>query len=729
MTAPIKQLLPDDWWRIAECVDAYEASCGDGFPDLRAYLGDLSGEPRRAALAELVKVDLERRLARGVARNLDDYRAEYPELGEHDFSSDAGSGTLPSTGYALPGQAMIGTTPFGVRPEETRPLTRDPSLAPSGIDGTRVESSASQRTSALEAAAGGAGNTVLDHRQAAGHDDDPSQAPKTLEVDSSASARTRNSKQPAAATKASVGAGGSSIINLAPGGRVGRYVVESTLGSGTFGVVYRCRDEELKRLVAIKMPRRSRGGRDHQSKQFLHEAQSAARLRHPGIVTVLDKGETDDGRAFIVYEFVAGMSLQERMQSGRYTHREAALWTAELAEALQHAHQQGIVHRDIKPANILLDERGRVRIADFGLAKMDDAFFIDDQGRVLGTVAYMSPEQAAGKSEWSSPQSDIYSAGVVLYELLCHKLPFTKGSADDILKQVVARPPAPPRTVDETIPPALEAICLRAMSKDPAARYTNAADMAAELRAAIAPPKAPSRKPLLLGAAGAGAVLCALLVIARPWDRQPAPVPAPILPPVDQAELAADIAARLQAVVADPALEIHLQRANEAGVSRRLSAKDLPLKEGDRAQVHVNLPREQYVYLYWYDTNGYLERLWPKDIAAQTPVRHVVSPDSDDEDLWQVIDANRGYELALVMLSDQPLDETRLREFERQAVFRPLRELEFKDLAVVGSDVAQRTSRGLASIKVSPKRPLLPAFEKSLQDTFDAYYGVAFPHQ
>jgi serine/threonine protein kinase len=733
MTAPIKQLLPDAWWRIAACVDAYEAACGDGFPNLRDFVLELHGEERRAALLELVKVDLERRATRGEARTLEDYRAEYPELADESIATHLASGTLPTTPPSLPQmpeQALIGTRPFGVNPDQTRPLTRGPSLSPGEVTplAPRV---ATQETSALEPeapqlASAGSGANATGRAAAAGFEDDPSRAPKTLEVDSAATARSRSAK-PAAPTKVSVGGEGSTLTYLAPGGRVGRYVVESTLGSGTFGVVYGCFDEELKRHVAIKMPRRARGGRDQQSKQFLHEAQSAARLRHAGIVAVLDKGETEDGRVFIVYEFISGMSLQARMQAGGYSHTDAALWTAELAEALQHAHQQNIVHRDIKPANILLDERGRVKVADFGLAKMDDAFFTDDQGRVLGTVAYMSPEQAAGKSEWASPQSDIYSVGVVLYELLCRKLPFTKGSTDDILKQVIARLPAPPRTVDDTIPKELEAICLKAMAKDPAARYTNAADMAADLRAAIAPPKAPSRRPLILGAAGAGALLAAILLIARPWERDPAP--APVTPPVDQTQLADDVAARLQMAMNDPALKIHLQRANERGIARELSSQDLPLKEGDRIQVHVNLSREQFVYLYWYDTNGYVERLWPKDVAAQTPVRNVVSPDGDDQNLWHPINASRGYELALLMLSDEPLDAARLADFENQIVFRPARELEFKDLAVVGSDVKQRTSRGLSAVTVSPKRPLTPEFEKTLNTTFDAHFGLAFPHQ
>ena len=736
MSTPIKQLLPEQWWRIAACVDAYEAASDEGSTDLRNFVGELPHDERPAALAELIKVDVERRQLRGDARTLESYLADYPEVRpELLATSEALPASDDAEASAMPEQAHVGTVPFGVAPAPTERFKGQGSGTLPTNFGSRAaelqsDTSPATETSALDRAApaaggAGAGATVIGHGEAVAPEDDPSRAAHTLEVDTAATARSRSAQPVANATKASLGSSRMLSETGVPGGTIGRYRILGTLGAGTFGVVYQCRDEDLKRDVAIKVPRAGRAHASQQTKQFSHEAQSAARLRHPGIVTVLDKGATDDGRTYIVYEFVAGASLQARMQRGGYTHREAALWSAEIAEALHHAHQHGIVHRDIKPANVLLDERGKVKVADFGLAKMDDAFFIDDQGRVLGTVAYMSPEQAAGKSEWSSPQSDIYAVGVVLYELLCRKLPFSKGSTDDILKQVIARPPAPPRTVDDTIPAELERICLKAMAKDPSARYTTSGDMAAELRAAIAPtapPKIPPRNLYIWGAAGGGALALAALLffVLRPREQTS-------LPPATIAKIDRVLQAQLDAVAKDPVVQIDLQRADQGGSHKLLDTDDLPLHEGDKLQIHVALPQPQFVYAYWYDSSGTTVRLWPRDVAAQNPVAKVDIPQGDNE--WQTLDAARGYEMLILAVRDEELTDQELQEFERRPAFAASHDLAFKNITVVGSDVAVRSSRGLSAVVTSKKNPLDRDFEQSLQERFDAYYGLAFPHQ
>jgi hypothetical protein len=317
----------------------------------------------------------------------------------------------------------------------------------------------------------------------------------------------------------------------------------------------------------------------------------------------------------------------------------------------------------------------------------------------------------------------------VLYELLCRKLPFTKGSTDDILKQVIGRPPAPPRTMDDTIPAELERICLKAMAKDPSARYTTAGDMAAELRAAIAPaapPKAPSRNNYYIwGAAGAGALALAAAFFVFSREREQPSLPPATIAKIDQ--LDRELRAQLDDVAHDPVVQIDLQRADQGGSYKPLENDDLPLHEGDKLQIHVALPRPQFVYAYWYDAAGTIKPLWPMDVAAQSPVSTVDLPQGGDA--WWTLDATRGYEMLILAVSDQELTEPELQEFGRRSAFAPSNSLAFKHITVVGSDVTTRRSRGLSAVVTSKKNPLDPAFEQALKARFDAYYGLAFPHQ
>ena len=210
--------------------------------------------------------------------------------------------------------------------------------------------------------------------------------------------------------------------------KIGRYSILRLLGKGGFGFVYLALDEDLDRAVAIKVPRAERVSRPSDLEAYLREAKVVASLRHPQIVQVFDLGRTDDGLCFVVSEFMEGGSLADRIRQRRYDFRESAELVATVAEALQFAHGRGIVHRDVKPANILLDASGKAYLADFGLALKEEDF-----GRgagLLGTPAYMSPEQARGEGHQVDGRSDIFSIGVVFYELLTGRLPFIARSAD-----------------------------------------------------------------------------------------------------------------------------------------------------------------------------------------------------------------------------------------------------------------------------------------------------------
>jgi serine/threonine protein kinase len=262
----------------------------------------------------------------------------------------------------------------------------------------------------------------------------------------------------------------------------GRYRIHKPLGQGGMGTVYLAQDTQLDRRVALKVPRFTAGDGPHVKERFFREARAAATIEHPNICPVYDVGEIA-GTHYLAMAYIEGRSLADLLRGGKpMAERQAAALVRKLALALAEAHHRGIVHRDLKPSNIMINQRGEPVIMDFGLARQlnQEESRLTQQGAILGTPAYMSPEQVEGDVDALGPGCDIYSLGVILYELLAGQVPF-QGSMTSVLAKVLTAQPRPLQELRAGLNPVLEAVCAKAMAKDPADRYGSMRQFAAAL--------------------------------------------------------------------------------------------------------------------------------------------------------------------------------------------------------------------------------------------------------
>jgi eukaryotic-like serine/threonine-protein kinase len=453
------------WSWLQQLIDQFEEVWKSGRePVIDDYL-PAPDQDRLLALAELIPVDLERRYKAGAPRPLEHYLKRYPQLAEYRATVV----TLIATDYSLRRR-------FGPATHLDEYCQRFPQLA------TELQRVLAPPTAALPS------------DKAA----DVPTNPPTLPP--------RDDKE------------------ADPPPRLGRFRILARIGAGGFGTVYRAYDDELRRDIAIKVPHRHRVATPQDAEAYLREARILADLKHPGLLPVYDVGRTDDGRCYLVCPFVEATDLASRIKNDRPRVTESVRIVVRVAEALHHAHQKGLIHRDVKPANILLQSDGHPVVADFGLALRAEDFA--RRRELAGTPAYMSPEQARCEGHRIDARTDVFSLGIVFYELLTGRRPFSGNTVSELLEQIKEAEPRPPRQLDDSIPRELDRICQKALSKRLSDRYSTARDLADDLRAWRPGSKSHAAVNVqVVMPSGSGVALAGVASTVRPADDTHKPAP------------------------------------------------------------------------------------------------------------------------------------------------------------------------------------------------------------
>jgi serine/threonine protein kinase len=389
--------------------------------------------------------------------------------------------------------------------------------------------------------------------------------------------------------------------------KYGRYKIVAELGRGTMGVVYKAHDPQIDRMVALKVLRPDRVVSQDFVVRFLREAKAIGRISHPGIVTVYDVGQ-DHGTIYIAMEYLEGRPLNEVIKGRTIPVDTTVDMCVQVAEALGYAHAKGITHRDIKPSNIILTPENRIKLTDFGIARIEDpdAAQQTQAGDILGTPVYMAPEQVKGQK--ADGRTDLYALGVIAYEMLIGKRPFGGGSIAAIFQSITHEEPPDPMASDHCENRALATLILKSLSKDPTDRFQTGEEMADALKACLngqappmdaAPPDATPQKANRTLRVGLLAVLCVIIAIGiYAWNRQ-----RPHTPPAGEPVSVSAPASQLTVTSTPTGAQIYVDSAFKG-----TTPMDIPLNPGSY-EIRLSMPG----YYEW-------EALFQIDEQGSTPL-------------------------------------------------------------------------------------------------------------
>jgi serine/threonine protein kinase len=535
--------------------------------------------------------------------------------------------------------------------------------------------------------------------------------------------------------------------------RIGNYEILATVARGGMGVVYKARQISLNRTVALKMILPGQLGSLGSVERFRIEAESAAKLDHPGIVSVYDHGE-QQGQHYIAMAWVEGENLASRTKRGPLPVEETVRIVRDAALAIEHAHKRGIVHRDLKPANVLIDPTGRVQVTDFGLARRIERLDgLTLAGEIVGTPSYMSPEQAAGRVDQVGLGSDVYALGAVLYFLLTGHPPFEGSNPLEVIRRVCDEVPLPPQQFRANVSAELGAICLRCLEKDPARRYPSAAALAADLDRTIAtlqspatakiPPNqqesdvvSPSRVRGPAAWVAGGIVIIALLALAGfeivKWihgevhDAQTATVatPGPQLTTTWESGLS-------NAEPLDGTIDVRVWNPNDPKRARLslLDPTTLPLRTGDEIRVEAKTNRPAYLYVIWIDTDGVAKPVypwkpgtWDAENGSQKAAEKLSLPGQIDGG-WP-IEGGPGMETLVLLGRDQPVPAGIA--FKDLFAGLPMQRSQSQQLLVYldQGDISRSRTRGADFSKVMDLNDPVLTSQRLLAERFKPYFPL-----